>query len=99
MVVLDVRSGKLQWFGQFVPHDQHDWDLTVTNPLYSTVIGDARRPVRWPCHGRCYYLCSCWQAVRWSDVWRRHQVLEDSTSIIDSDHFLITVGEGPRSPF
>jgi alcohol dehydrogenase (cytochrome c) len=45
MVVLDVRSGKLQWFRQFVPHDQHDWDLTITNPLYSTVVGDARRPV------------------------------------------------------
>jgi alcohol dehydrogenase (cytochrome c) len=45
MIVLDARSGKLQWFRQFVPHDQHDWDLTVTNPLYSTVIGGARRPV------------------------------------------------------
>jgi alcohol dehydrogenase (cytochrome c) len=45
MVVLDARSGKLQWFRQFVPHDQHDWDLTVTNPLYSTVIDGARRPV------------------------------------------------------
>jgi glucose dehydrogenase len=33
MVVLDAKSGKLQWFRQFVPHDQHDWDLTVTNPL------------------------------------------------------------------
>jgi alcohol dehydrogenase (cytochrome c) len=45
MVVLDARSGKLQWFRQFVPHDLHDWDLTVTNPLYSSVIGSARRPV------------------------------------------------------
>ena len=42
MVVLDARSGKLQWFRQFVPHDQHDWDLTVTNPLCSTVIGGVR---------------------------------------------------------
>jgi hypothetical protein len=24
MIVLDARSGKLQWFRQFVPHDQHD---------------------------------------------------------------------------
>jgi len=45
MVVLDARTGKLQWFRQFVPHDQHDWDLTVTNPLYSTVIGGAQRPL------------------------------------------------------
>ena len=45
MIVVDARSGKLQWFRQFVPHDQHDWDLTVTNPLYSTVIAGVRRPV------------------------------------------------------
>jgi glucose dehydrogenase len=45
MVVLDAKSGKLRWFRQFVPHDQHDWDLTITNPLYSTVIGGAHRPV------------------------------------------------------
>jgi alcohol dehydrogenase (cytochrome c) len=45
MIVVDARSGKLQWFRQFVPHDLHDWDLTVTNPLYSTVIGGARRPL------------------------------------------------------
>jgi alcohol dehydrogenase (cytochrome c) len=43
MIVLDARSGKLQWYRQFVPHDLHDWDLTITNPLYSTVIGGARR--------------------------------------------------------
>jgi hypothetical protein len=54
---------------------------------------------RWPCNGRRHYLCSCWQAVRWSDVWRRHQVLEDSTSIIDSDYFLITLGGGSTRPF
>jgi alcohol dehydrogenase (cytochrome c) len=45
MVVLDAKTGKLQWFRQFVPHDQHDWDLTVTNPLYSTIIGGVHRPV------------------------------------------------------
>src|SRR6516162_4286721 len=28
MIVLDARSGKLQWYRQFVPHDLHDWDLT-----------------------------------------------------------------------
>jgi alcohol dehydrogenase (cytochrome c) len=45
MIVLDARNGKLQWFRQFVPHDLHDWDLTVTNPLYSTMIGGASRQV------------------------------------------------------
>jgi alcohol dehydrogenase (cytochrome c) len=43
MIVLDVRTGKLQWFRQVVPHDVHDWDLTVTNPLYSPVIDGTRR--------------------------------------------------------
>jgi alcohol dehydrogenase (cytochrome c) len=45
MIVLDAGSGKLQWFRQFVPHDLHDWDLTVTNPLYSTAIAGGSRPL------------------------------------------------------
>jgi len=43
MVVLDVKTGSLQWFQQFVAHDVHDWDLTVTSPLYSALIEGARR--------------------------------------------------------
>jgi alcohol dehydrogenase (cytochrome c) len=43
MIVLDAKTGKLQWFRQFVPHDLHDWDLTVTNPLYSAVIDGTSR--------------------------------------------------------
>jgi alcohol dehydrogenase (cytochrome c) len=45
MIVIDAKTGKLQWFRQFVPHDLHDWDLTVTNPLYSTMVNGARRSV------------------------------------------------------
>src|SRR5215469_1392006 len=45
MIVLDARNGKLQWFQQFVPHDLHDWDLTITNPLCSTAIGGLPRLV------------------------------------------------------
>ena len=44
-----VRTGKnlyrSKWFRQFVAHDLHDWDLTVTNPLYSAVIDGTRRPL------------------------------------------------------
>jgi glucose dehydrogenase len=29
LIVLDAKTGKLQWYKQFVPHDLHDWDLTV----------------------------------------------------------------------
>jgi len=43
MIVLDARTGKLQWFRQVVPHDLHDWDLTVTSPLYSAVIDGTSR--------------------------------------------------------
>jgi alcohol dehydrogenase (cytochrome c) len=43
MIVLDAKTGKLQWFRQVVPHDLHDWDLTVTSPLYSAVIDGTRR--------------------------------------------------------
>jgi alcohol dehydrogenase (cytochrome c) len=43
MVVLDVRTGKLQWYKQAVPHDVHDWDLTITSPLYTAPVGNGRR--------------------------------------------------------
>jgi alcohol dehydrogenase (cytochrome c) len=34
MVALDVKTGKLKGYKQIVPHDLHDWDLTVTGPIY-----------------------------------------------------------------
>jgi alcohol dehydrogenase (cytochrome c) len=43
MIVLDAKTGKLQWFKQVVPHDVHDWDLTVTSPLYTAAIDGTRR--------------------------------------------------------
>ena len=43
MIVLDAKTGKLQWFRQVVSHDLHDWDLTITNPLYSAVIDGTHR--------------------------------------------------------
>jgi alcohol dehydrogenase (cytochrome c) len=43
MIVLDAKTGRLQWFRQVVPHDLHDWDLTITNPLYSAVIDGTHR--------------------------------------------------------
>jgi alcohol dehydrogenase (cytochrome c) len=46
MVVLDVRTGKLKWYYQAVPHDIHDWDLTQVSPLFtSTVKGKTRKLV------------------------------------------------------
>lgn len=44
VVALDVRTGKVAWYRQLVPHDTHDWDVTQVGPLYDgTVGGKARR--------------------------------------------------------
>ena len=46
MVALDVRTGKLKWHYQVVPHDTHDWDLTQASPLFTaTVKGKTRKLV------------------------------------------------------
>jgi PQQ-dependent dehydrogenase (methanol/ethanol family) len=35
VVALDLRSGKLAWWAQQVPHDTHDWDTAASPTLYS----------------------------------------------------------------
>jgi len=45
MVVLDARTGKLQWHMQAVPRDTHDWDLPVTSPLFTATVGGKTREV------------------------------------------------------
>ena len=45
LVVLDVRTGRLQWHRQFIPHDLHDHDLTIAGPLYQTDIGGKRSSI------------------------------------------------------
>lgn len=46
MIVLDARTGKLQWHYQLVPHDTHDWDATQAGPLFTaTVNGKSRKLV------------------------------------------------------
>ncbi|MCW2283491.1 alcohol dehydrogenase (cytochrome c) [Rhodoblastus acidophilus] len=43
---IDLKTGKLLWARQFVPHDTHDWDLSQTSPLVSASIdGKARHLV------------------------------------------------------
>lgn len=42
-LALDLRTGKLVWYDQMVPNDDHDWDLTQIAPLYrATVDGRPR---------------------------------------------------------
>jgi alcohol dehydrogenase (cytochrome c) len=43
MIVLDARTGKLQWYYQLVPHDIHDWDTTQAGPLFSAMVGGKAR--------------------------------------------------------
>jgi alcohol dehydrogenase (cytochrome c) len=45
LVALDVHSGKLLWYRQFIPHDVHDADLSQVSPLFSTTIDGARHDV------------------------------------------------------
>jgi alcohol dehydrogenase (cytochrome c) len=43
MVVLDIKTGKLQWYYQATPHDTHDYDITQVSPLFTMQIGDKQR--------------------------------------------------------
>jgi alcohol dehydrogenase (cytochrome c) len=43
MIVLNARTGKLNWYFQAVPHDTHDYDLTQTSPLFTATIGGKQR--------------------------------------------------------
>src|SRR5438874_8251167 len=43
-VALDVRSGKLLWYRQFISNDVHDSDLSQVSPIFSgTVAGKSRK--------------------------------------------------------
>lgn len=37
VVALDVKTGKLKWYYQFVPYDTHDWDATEPMVLADTM--------------------------------------------------------------
>lgn len=43
LIALEAATGKLQWHRQIVPHDLHDWDVTVAGPLYLTGTGNDTR--------------------------------------------------------
>ena len=36
VVSLDVKTGRLNWYKQLLPDDDHGWDLTQVSPLFST---------------------------------------------------------------
>jgi hypothetical protein len=39
LLALDMHSGKLNWYIQFVPNDSRDWDLTQVSPIVDAMIG------------------------------------------------------------
>lgn len=45
LLAIDVRSGKMLWYHQAVPHDVRDWDLTHAGPLFSTYAAGKQRKV------------------------------------------------------
>jgi alcohol dehydrogenase (cytochrome c) len=44
-VALDLKTGKVIWSRQFVPHDTHDWDLTQTGPLLRADVKGKSRDI------------------------------------------------------
>ncbi len=44
-MTLDVRTGKLAWYYQAVPHDVRDYDLTHVAPLFATPAGGQHHTV------------------------------------------------------
>jgi alcohol dehydrogenase (cytochrome c) len=43
VIALEARTGKLSWYQQMVPLDDHDWDLTQVSPLYQATANGKRR--------------------------------------------------------
>ena len=45
IVALDVRTGKLAWYYQAVPHDVRDYDVSHVAPVFTTTVGGQQRTV------------------------------------------------------
>jgi alcohol dehydrogenase (cytochrome c) len=43
LLAIHLRTGKLAWYDQMVPNDDHDWDLTQVSPLYRARVDGAMR--------------------------------------------------------
>ena len=57
VVALHANSGKLAWYFQFTPHDEHDWDSAQTPILTDLFIdGSKRKVICWPNRNGFYYV-------------------------------------------
>jgi alcohol dehydrogenase (cytochrome c) len=43
VVALDVKTGKLLWYKQFVANDMHDWDLSQVSPIFGLSVNGRHR--------------------------------------------------------
>lgn len=57
VIALRADTGKLVWYFQFTPHDEHDWDSTQTPILADVTINrQLRRVICWPNRNGFYYV-------------------------------------------
>jgi alcohol dehydrogenase (cytochrome c) len=57
VVALHPSTGKLAWYFQFTPHDEHDWDSTQTPVLTDVSIhGVNRKVICWANRNGFYYV-------------------------------------------
>jgi alcohol dehydrogenase (cytochrome c) len=57
VITLQAGTGKLAWYFQFTPHDEHDRDAGQTPVLADlTIRGVARKAILWPNRNGFYYV-------------------------------------------
>jgi alcohol dehydrogenase (cytochrome c) len=57
VIALDASTGKLAWYFQFTPHDEHDRDAAQTPVLADLLInGVVRKVICWPNRNGFYYV-------------------------------------------
>lgn len=57
VIALHASSGKLAWYFQFTPHDEHDWDSAQTPVLAELPVGGVvRKVICWPNRNGFYYV-------------------------------------------
>jgi alcohol dehydrogenase (cytochrome c) len=57
VIALDASTGKLAWYFQFTPHDEHDRDAAQTPVLADLAItGKVRKTICWPNRNGFYYV-------------------------------------------
>jgi alcohol dehydrogenase (cytochrome c) len=56
-IALDVDTGRLNWFFQFIPHDTHDWDaMQIPVLVDDTWQGKPRKLIYWAHRGGFFYV-------------------------------------------